>query len=97
MVSCFQNTGHFETSALNDPKMTLTLKGQRYPIYILQLPPSILPPPPRVPNFTPYRSTASYFQVTGHFERSAPNDPKVFFNTKISNVPHIHVTITPKS
>ena len=31
---------------------------------------------PRVPNFTPFRYTTSHFSVTGHFEKSAPNDPK---------------------
>ncbi len=36
----FQVTGHFETSASNDHKLTLNTKGQRYLIYMLQLPPS---------------------------------------------------------
>ncbi len=31
---------------------------------------------PRVLNFTPFRSTTTIFQHTGHFETSAPYDPK---------------------
>ncbi len=39
-----------------------------------------------------FRYTASRFPVTGHFETSPQNDPKMTFNTKRSKVPHIHVT-----
>ncbi len=62
-----------------------TLKGQRYPIYMLQL--------PRVPDFTPFCSTASRVWVTGHFETSAPKDPKMILNTKTSKVPHMPIYI----
>ncbi len=50
-------------------KSFLKLKDERYPIYIVQL---LL-----VQNFTPFLSTASPFRVTGHFERSIPNNPKM--------------------
>ncbi len=36
---------------------------------------------PRVPNCTMLRSTASHFRVTGRFETSASNDPKMTLNT----------------
>ncbi len=62
------------------PKWPWTLKGQKYPMYILQL--------PRVTDFTPFRSTASCSRVTGHFETSALNDSKMTLNTKRSKVPH---------
>ncbi len=52
--------------------------------------------PPRVPNITPFHSTTSHFRVTGHFETSALNDPKMTLNTKRLKVPHIHVTTTPQ-
>ncbi len=35
---------------------------------------------PRVSNFTQFCSTISLFQHTGHFETSAPNDPKMTLN-----------------
>ncbi len=41
-------------------------------------------------------STASHFQVTGHFDTSAPNDPKMTLNTKRSKEPLIHVPSTPE-
>ncbi len=34
MTSPFRDTGHFETSALNDPKLTLKPKRSNYPIYV---------------------------------------------------------------
>ena len=42
------------------------LKHQGYHIHILQL-----------TTTAKFHSVAIYFQVTGHFETSAPNDPKV--------------------
>ena len=33
------------------------------------------------------------FQGTGHFEKSAPNDPKMTLNIKRSKVPHIRYHI----
>ncbi len=58
------------------PEWHWTLKCQRYPMHMLQL--------PQVPNFTLLHSkrTASHFWVTGQFEISAPNDPKMILNTK---------------
>ncbi len=50
------------------------------------------PYPPRVPNFNQSRSTASRFQVAGHFETNAPNGPKLTLSFKRSNMPtYIHV------
>ncbi len=84
VMYCKQNnpvTGKFEKSAPNDPKMTLNtkrskiphrmspkltwaLKGQRYPYKRNNY--------PRVPIFTQFCS--SRFQVTDHFDTSAPID-----------------------
>ncbi len=81
MVIRFRVTGHFacfETCAQNDLKMTMNTKRSKVPhiymIYMLQLPPS--------QSFSVIHSIASHFRVTGYFEISAPNDPKMFFNTK---------------
>ncbi len=60
---------------------TLKVKGTPYTCYNY----------PRVPNFTLFRSTASHFRVTGHFETSEQNDPKMALNTKRSKVMHIHI------
>ncbi len=38
MTSRFRVTGYLDTSAPNDPKMTLNLQGQRYPICVLLVP-----------------------------------------------------------
>ena len=67
----FWVTGHFETSAMNNPQMTLNIKGQRYLIYILLVP--IIPK-----HFTPVCSTASRFQagvLLGEVKRMAPKWP----------------------
>ncbi len=88
-------TGHFETSAPNDPKMSLSTKRSKVPIYVLQL--------NRSPHFTRFCFMASHFSVTGNFETSALNDPKWNWTLKgqgkKSNVklPHMHVTDTPES
>ena len=51
----------------------------------------------QVPNFIAFSSMASHFRVTGHFKRSASNDPQMTLKTKRSRVPHIHFTsIRPK-
>ncbi len=42
---------------------------------------------PRISNFTPFRSRIRRFRDTGHFETSAPNDPKMTLNYTRSNVP----------
>ena len=52
------------------PKWPCTLKGQRYPIYMFQN--------QRVSNFTPF---FVYFRVTGQFETTESNDPKITFNS----------------
>ncbi len=49
---------------------------------------------PRVPNFSPFPSATSGFRVTGHFETSARNDPKMALNTARSKVPHIVTNVT---
>ncbi len=74
------------------PKSPGTLKGQRYDIYIWQISP--LPPSP---TFNPSCPTASHFQFSGHFETSVTDDNKIVFNTKRSNVSHMHMITTPKS
>ncbi len=138
-ASRFRLTGHFETSALNDPKETLntkrpkvlytgcistlasqfslcfalplaifelqailrqvrritpkwpwTLLGQRYPIYMWQLPPS-----PKFQSVSLYRQP--FARYTCQFETSAPNHPKVTINTKWKQIPHIHVTTVLES
>ncbi len=50
--------------------------------------------PDRVQNVTPFRCTGGHFWVTGHFEMSAQNDPKVTLNTPIHTlyVPPPHPT-----
>ncbi len=55
----------FETSAPNDLKWPWTLKGQRYPMYVM------LVPVPLSPKFQSVsHSTASRFWVMGHFGKS---------------------------
>ncbi len=52
--------------------MTLNTVRSKVPhIHVLQ------PHDPRLPYFTPFRSTATHFQVTGQFETSALNDPQM--------------------
>ncbi len=82
-TSFFRLTGHFQTSAANYPKWLWTQKGQRHPIYMLQL-------------FTPFHSMPSHFRVIDHFETSALNDPKMALNTTRSKVHYMHITTTHK-
>ncbi len=42
-------------------------------------------------------SIAIRFRVTRYFATSAPNDPKMTLNTKMSKIHHILVTITPNT
>ena len=77
----FRDTGHFETSTLNDPKNELEHYKVKCIPYMCHL-------YPRVPNFTPFRSTSIRFRDTGHFEKSAPHDLKMTRNTTRSKVPH---------
>ncbi len=76
----------YETSAPNDPKMTLNTKRSKVPDK----------------HFTTFEShffplQNSHFWVTGHFGRIAPDDPKITLNSKSCKVPHIHVATTPGS
>ncbi len=57
-------------------------------MYVVEVPPSS--------KFHPILLYGKRFWVTGHFEISAPNDPKITFNTKRSKVPHMHVAATPE-
>ncbi len=50
---------------------------------------------PQVSNFALFCIMANRFRVTGHFETSAPNDPKITFKNKRSEVPHTHFTTNP--
>ena len=63
------------SSAPITPQMTVSTKGQRYPIHIWHN-------YPRVPNCTPFRSTAIRFRVTCQFETTAPNEPKMTWTLK---------------
>ncbi len=71
------------------PNDLKALRAQRYPIHVSQLSTTL--------NFTPFGSTLSHFRVSGHFETSALNDPKMTLNTERSQLLHIHVTTTPAS
>ena len=133
MTSPFWDAGYFETSAPNDPKVTLNQARSNYPLCMTSVRDSqislrfALRPAlfkiqailrqvhqmtpnwpwalqrqitlylynncPRVSNFTPFRSMASHFGVTGH----APNDLKMTLNTTRSKVLHICVTSVPES
>ncbi len=78
----------FESSAPNDPKMTLgKIKGTPYMHYYH----------PWVPNFSPFRSSTSRFWLIEHFETSSPNYSKMTFNTTRSKVPHTCITSVPDS
>ena len=50
-----------------------------------------------IPNFSKFCFTTINFRVTGHFEASAPNSPKVTLNTTRSKVPRICVTNVTQS
>ncbi len=64
----------------------MTPQGQRYTVYELLVSPS--------PIFQLFRSTASRFWVTGHYETSAPNDPQM---TLRSNAPRVCATSVSES
>ena len=90
MTTTFPDTGHFETSAPNDPKLTLNHTTSHHPLYFYNN-------CPQVSNFTPFRSTTSRnaFGNTGHVETCSPNDLKMTLNTTRSKVQHICVTSVP--
>ncbi len=73
------------------PKWHWTLKCQRHPIYLLQLPQVQIP--------LRFAIQPAFSLDTGHFETSGPNDPKMTLNTKRLKMPHIHVCCitTPES
>ncbi len=71
------------------PKWPWTLTGQRYPICIQTHSLS--------PEFHAISLYFKPFRVTGHFETSALNDPKMTLNTSRLKVPHIHIKTTPDS
>ena len=83
------NAGHFETSAPDDPKMTLntTRPMVAHTCYYC----------PWIPNFSPFHSKTSHFRVTGDFQTSVLNDPKMALKPTRSKVPHMCVTNVPKS
>ncbi len=76
----FRVTGHFETSAPNDSKITLNTERSKVT--------HIHAKSTRVPNFTPFCSTISCFRLTAHFETTAPNDPKWHWTLKGQTHPH---------
>ncbi len=68
------------------------IQGQWYPIHVEVLPTSpfsiyMFTATPWLPNFSPIFSIDTRFPVTGHFETSAPNDPKMTLNTNRSKIP----------
>ncbi len=79
-ANCFRVAGHLETSALNDPKITLNTERSKVPLYTCYN-------YYRIPNFSPCHSMAMLFRVIDHFETSAPNDPNITSKIKRSKVP----------
>ncbi len=63
-------------------KWPWTLTGQRYPIYTYNT--HTHTQSPKIHSVSLYRQP---FSSAGHVETSAPNDPKMTFNTKGSKVP----------
>ncbi len=82
----FWGNSQFETFALNYLKWPWTLRGKKYSHICYTI-----TPPPRVPNFN---STATHFQLTGHFETIAQNDPKMALGTTSWKVVHIYIYAT---
>ena len=72
------------------PKMILNTKRSKVPPYTCNI-------YPWIPNFSPLHSTANRFRVTGHFETSPLNDPRITLNTKRSNHTPIHMLQLPSS
>ncbi len=79
-------TDHSETIVLNTAPLQMTVKTTRskIPLYDILLSAS--------PKFHLFRSTAKRFRVTGQFETSAPDDPKMTINTERSKWPHMYIT-----
>ncbi len=79
-VSRFRVTGHF------DPKIALNIKRSKVAhIHVATM---------SSPNFTPFRSTANHFRVTGRSETMHQMAPKSHSTIKCAKVPHIQVTTT---
>ncbi len=68
-------------------KWPWTLKDQRYPIYMWQL--------PLTPNFTPFCTMVIRFWVTGHLRQMHLITPKWLKSQRYPH--HIHVMATPES
>ena len=68
MVNRFKVTGHFETSAPNDPEMTPNSTGSTVPY-------ACFTSPAQVTNSSSICFMASRFQVTSNFQTSVPNEP----------------------
>ncbi len=83
----FWVTGHFEISALNDHRITLSW-------LVRSGVPHIWYCSPRVSNLSTFPSMTSLFRVTCHFEISALNDPKQTLNTRSSSVYHIMLLVS---
>ena len=71
-------------------KWTWKLQSQRYCLYVLLV-------PLRVSNFNPLHSTASHCRLKGHYDQSAPNDPKMTLYTIWGQMYRVHVLPVPLS
>ena len=84
----FEVTGHCVSNAQNAQKLTLnSIKWH------------VTPPPHNMfcyyssfANFNPFRSTASLFRATGHFEKIVPKDRKWPWTTYCSRIPESQVS-----
>ncbi len=86
-ASQFQVTGHFETSAPNDLKWPWTIRDQRYPIYILQLPLS-----PKFHSNMLYGQPLSHYRPFWDKSTKWPhNDLRGQANTKRPKLPNIQM------
>ncbi len=88
-VCHFRVTGHFDTSAPNDPPLRLNTERSKVPICIWQLSQS--------PKFQSVSLYSHSFGVAGHFETRAPNNPKMTLNTISGQVNSIYLSQSPPS
>ena len=86
----FWVTGHFETSTLNDTKMTLNKTRSRSSSNVPHVWFTAIP----IPNFATFQSTSSHSRATDHFEESARNVWQV--TMQIVKVPRLLVLICGK-
>ena len=77
---CFWVTRYFETSAPNDPQITLNLQDQMYTMQMLLESMS-----PKLHSVSFYNHQA--FFDTGHFKTSASNDPQITLNLRGQRYP----------